>query len=69
MEGTTRSAVVLLFLLISQGKSYMMDDDDYYCTGGNPVCHHFKMIYTKTHYDVEKFNWVFKFYDFSPWLY
>lgn len=67
MEGTTRSAVVLLFLLISQGKSYMMDDDDDdYCTGRNPVCHHFKMIYTKTHYDVEKFNWVFKFCDFSP---
>lgn len=24
------------------------------------------MIYTKTHYYVEKFTWVFKLYDFSP---
>lgn len=35
----------------------------------NLACHNFKMIYTETHYDVEKCTWVFKFGDFSPWLY
>lgn len=59
MEGTTRSAAVLFFLLISQGKSYciyMMDYYYYYCKEKKQfVCHNFKMMYTKTHYGVKNF--------------